>query len=317
MEKRERKEDGVYINSRRYKKDLSKLFPKEVCSNSMTTIKNTYKILWRPNNYRRQIKVKLKNNSTIKKIKGAISTTSKLTFSYNPHTGMVSVKNYAQNEKNKGITIQYGKDTLTGIYSQNIIGGVKEIFLIEADSIENLQKRIDMKKEEIKQYIDMALYQFIEQFKLKIPFVKPKWSRYEDFIKGEDYIDKIPREVIIHDTYFKKVYGEGIEFKNSGNNEDPTVFMKNYIKNRAIEDISPQIAEELMATRETVKGVLKINESSSKVMNQFIRGYTEQSIIFDDLAKNIKTHNKVIKEMAKAVKEFNKKLTQKKLGDYL
>ena len=60
--------------------------------------------------------------------------------------------------------------------------------------------------------------------------------------KGEDYIDKIPKEVIIHDTIFKKVYGEGIEFGVTG---EPTVKLKTYIKNRAIEDIAPEIIKSI------------------------------------------------------------------------
>ena len=87
-----------------------------------------------------------------------------------------------------------------------------------------------------------ALRAFSKQFKLNIPYNRAIWSRYEEFTKGEEFIDSIPQEVIIHDTFFKKVYKKGIEFKNTKKGESPGVHIKNYIKNRAIEDIAPEIA---------------------------------------------------------------------------
>jgi len=261
------------------------IFLKEAQSNSMATTTITPKIIWRPNNYRRKIEVKEKTNSGINKIRTTIPTSS-----YSAHTKMLSIKDYLPN-----ITIQYGKNTLTGIYSQNRIGGVKEHFLIERESIDEINKAIDEKKEKIRERIDIALDRFIVQFKLRIQLKKPEWDRYEDFVKGEEYIDKIPSEVIIHDTFFKKVYGQGIEFKNSGKGESPVVHMKNYIKNRAVEDISPQIAEEI---------------------NTF-RNSTE--IILAQFAEQIKLHLGVLGGIDKSFKKFNRlldKLSQKKLTEF-
>jgi len=210
--------------------------PMETLSNSMTTTQNTKKtfsIIWRPNNYRRQIKVKTKTNSALKNIQTTITH-----YSYCKHTKMLSIKGYKPN-----ITLQYGKDTLTAIYSQNKIGGVKEHYLIETNDYNYLQQAIDNKKQEIEDKIDKTLLEFSRQFKIKLPLEKPIWKRYEDFIKGEEYIDSIPKEVIIHDTHFKKVYGQGIEFM--GNDKAPTVKMKNHLRNSAINNIAPEIAEEL------------------------------------------------------------------------
>jgi hypothetical protein len=264
--------------------DKIKTIPQEDSSNSMTTIKSSKKYFWRPNNYRRQIQVKEKSNSTIKKIKSAISA---INFNFNKHTKILSIKNY------HGITIQYGKHTLTGIYSQSIIGGVKEIYLIEAETIEDIQRRISEKQEEIKRKIDFALYKFRKEFKIIIPYKKATWSRYEDFIKGEDYIDKIPREVIIHDTYFKKVYGDGIEFKQTELKEEPTIHLKNYIKNRAIEDISPEINKEISNIHNTISGEL----------NPILKEFTHQ----------IELHLRVQKETLKTLKKMQKTMSQSSL----
>ena len=206
----------------------------------MTTTPSTQKILWRPNNYRRQIQVKTKTNSGVETILTTIPLSMRKNTTYNDHTKLLFIKNYQPN-----ITIQYGKNTLTGIFSQNIIHGKKETYLIETKTFKQCQNLLDKKRDEIKTRIDKALIDFAKTFKIYIPVCSPKWDRYEDWVKGEDYIDQIPKETIIHDTYFKKVYGDGIEFKSSQNQKEPVVLMKNYIKNRAVEDISPQIADEI------------------------------------------------------------------------
>lgn len=305
MEQKRDEEQYIKDHIRRLVTPIFDKILQETSSNSMTTPKKLFKILWRPNNYRRKIAVKTKDNSTIKKIKSAIST-----INFNSHTKLISIKHY------KGITIQYGRNILTGIFSQNIINGYKETYLIESESIEELEERINQKVEEIQAKIDSALNSFIEQFNLKLPFEKPSWDRYEDWIKGDDFIDKIPREVIIHDTYFKKVYGEGIEFKQTENKEKPSVHLKNYIKNRAIEDIAPEVCQELSANRDLLSGIIEANASTSKLLNQYIRSSIP---ILQDFSINIKTHNKVLKGIDKSFKKFNKLLSksnQTKLGDF-
>ncbi|KKN58837.1 hypothetical protein LCGC14_0548430 [marine sediment metagenome] len=252
----------------------------EDLSNSMTTTKKTFCYFWRPNNFRRQIPVKEKTNSTSTRIKGTISKLP-MELNINDHTKLISIKNFKPN-----ITIQYGRTTLTAIYSQSIIAGEKEIFRIERNSINEINARIDEIKQNIQKKVDSALKEFSHQFDLSIPFKKPVWSRYEDFLKGEEFIDKIPRECIIHDTFFKKVYGKGIEFKKAGT-EEPTVHLKNYIKNRAIEDIAPEIAASLNQLS------LRFNTIGDRIidmMNNRLKVDTELLI-------NIRTHNKVFKKL--------------------
>lgn len=255
-------------------------FLKEHISNSMTTTTIPKKILWRPNNYRRKIEVKEKDNSGMNRIKTTIRHTT-----IGRHNKLLSVKNFKPN-----ITIQYGRSTLTAIYSQNIIAGNKETFLIERQTIKEIQDEIDKKRESIRERMDNALLVFSRQFKLYIPLKNPRWDRYEDWIKGDDFIDKIPRETIIHDTIFKKVYGDGIEFKNTGKGEAPTVHMKNYIKNRAVEDISPLIAEEIN----------QFHNSTAKNLAEF--------------SEQIRLHLAVLNKIDRSFRKFNELLSQKKLN---
>jgi len=290
--------------------------PNKSISPPHSFLNKTFKILWRPNNYRRKIRVRTKTDSTIYHLKVKLLNTgykpktdstnstidnSKGCYYLNAQNKLLFVKNY------HGVTIQYGKNYLTGIYSD--IG--KQAFLIEANSIDDLEERIDQKKKEILAKIDSALFMFIKEFNLGLPFEKPVWDRYEDWVKGEDYIDKLPKDLIVHDTYFKKVYGEGIEFMNK--EAEPTVHLKHYIKNRAIEDIAPEIAQELATIKEIVKGVLEVNADTSRTFNSFSKGVTP---ILSDFAINIKTHNKVLKGIDKSFRKFNSLLSQKKIGDY-
>ncbi len=207
--------------------------PKEDISNSITTPKKTYKIFFRPNNWRLQIEVKEKTNSTINYLRKTFPT-----INFNEHNKLISLR-----EGN--IVIQYGKKTLSAIYSCPVIRGVKQGWTIERDTIPLITHRID----EIKEKIEKALYDtlkvFSRKFKVFLPFKRTIWGRHEDFIKGESYIDKIPRESQFIDTVVKKVYAEpGVEFIG-GKGEEPTLKTKTYLKTRAIEDIAPEIADSI------------------------------------------------------------------------
>jgi len=281
----------------------------EVLPNSMATRENTFKLFFRPNNYRRKTEIKLISSSMREKVKSAIKCYPIKEFSINQHNKLIFLKNYM------GVTIQLGKNTLTGIYSQRMIEGQKEIFMIHGDSLDHIEDRINKKKEDIKKKIDKAIFTFCKEFKLTLLDDNIIWDRYEDFIKGEEYIDQISPSTIVHDTFFKKVYGKGIEFKQTDKKEEPTAHLKNYIKNRAIENVSPEIANELAATREMVKGVIDMHVSFNKSFFP----------VFVDHAENIKTHNAVLKGIKrqseinnKIMSKFLEKITNKqtRLGDF-
>lgn len=256
----------------------NKQSPIEALSTSMTTSKKHIKLLFRPHNYRRQTRVGIKTNSTIKNIITLFPN------SLAAHSKLISIKDYLPN-----ITIQYGKETLTAIYHQNIIGGYKETYLIEANTIEEFNKRVSHYKNIRKEKLDFALYKFSKQYRIHLPYEKIEWSRAENWIRGEEYLDNIPREVILHDTHFKKVYMSGFEFLgNKG--DDPTGTLTTYIKNRCLEDVAPEIVNKL---------------------DQF----EEQALT--PLTEQIKLHLKVQRETLKTLKliqEANKKPLSKEWG---
>jgi hypothetical protein len=206
--------------------------PFETLNDSKTTMEVKF---IRPNNYRRGINVRLLKDSGVSQILTTIKDSSQ-----GKHNKLVNVPNY----RNSGISLQLGKNLLVGIYSQIYSEGKKYWFKIERETSEEIEEAIEKKKDEIKFKIDSALKMFCEEFDLGFKFEVPFWVRSETAIHGDDYIDRIPRSLIVYDTIFKKVYKDDLEFK-SGRNEEPIVYLKNYINNRALEKHTPVIANEI------------------------------------------------------------------------
>jgi hypothetical protein len=248
------------------------------------------------------VRVKQKTNSTISAIKSAIGIIP------TPHSHLLFIKGY------KGVTLMYGKDILTAIFSQPIIGGVKETWLIERDSLKEIDARLDEIKENIRLKLDEALLAFSRQFNIILPFEKVVWSRHEDWIKGEEYIDRLPREVVIHDTCFKKVYGEGIEFIQTKMGEEPTAKIKAYIKNRALEDFTPELVEEMSQIRVAIESFK--DEALIPLTEQIKLHLEVQRETLKTLKAIRQTSRCAFKEKQKLIKE-DKQKTQEGLGRWL
>lgn len=212
--------------------------PKETKRDSMTIAKKRFSIVWRPNGYRRQMSISGRSDSTPK-------TTIKLFKNVK-----VTKKNLIYISDWPQIKVQLAKNTITAFWCQNIVDGDKEVFHFVRDSIDELDSAIDFKKDSITRELDDVLRVVCR--KLGLMSWGECWTRYEDWVKGDEVIDSISPHAIIHDTFFKKVYGDGVEFKQTPSKESPVVHLKNYIRNRAIEDVSPLIADELFAVREAL-----------------------------------------------------------------
>lgn len=73
-------------------------------------------------------------------------------------------------------------------------------------------------------------------------------ARVEAKVKGDDVIDLLPSNMVFHGDVAKKVYNEkNVEFKNEG-------LAANYLKNRALEDFTPEIAAALKDIRDSLSG---------------------------------------------------------------
>lgn len=206
-------------------------FPQEVISDSMSIAKKVFKRMWRPNDYRRQIKVKIKSDRGVKLINTSIANV------------YIGKRNKLLFCDYKGIKIQYGKNTLTGFYSQKIINGEKEVFVFEASKVKLIEDAIRKKKAEIMALIDEALFSFIKQFNIGLIGEVPIWERHEDWTVDEE-IKKIPEWTVIQEPHFKKVYPVGIE-DVGGKHSEPVEQLINRVRNSGLRDFSPEIVGEI------------------------------------------------------------------------
>lgn len=82
--------------------------------------------------------------------------------------------------------------------------------------------------------IEVMLLDCVRKLDLPLDYGSRVWIRHEDDIHGDEFIDGLPQELFLNDTYFKKVYPRGVEFKSPA-------YLKNYISNRSLEKFSPEI----------------------------------------------------------------------------
>lgn len=191
---------------------------------AMSLLAKTSKILWRPNNYRLKIPLK----------KGSIGNLTSLYPSMGSFPVELKSKGMGVLRVSSRITLLLQPNSVTGIYSLKNSEGGKEWYEIESDNVESFSAFIDGKVKEIENTLRFE----ISKLGGPLDYGSAVWIRHEDGIKNEEFLKTLPAELVIHDTYFKKVYKSEVEFKS------PT-YLKNYLSNRAIENISSEIASEL------------------------------------------------------------------------
>ena len=108
-----------------FKELLKSEYSKRKFLTSMITGSDDF-LFFRPNNYRRQITIKVFSDSIDKSAIAKLVTTAKV----HKHSKLLYIKGYANN-----ITIQLGRSKLTAIWSQNIIGCEKEVFQVHKDDL--------------------------------------------------------------------------------------------------------------------------------------------------------------------------------------
>lgn len=221
-------------------------------SRSMTPPLESDLFLWRPHNYRRKIRIKLYKGSTIKKLKRTLlySLGDSCTFKSSNELLWVSVQ-----KERRLYKLQLGSEFLSCIHIQNVIGGEKEVYYVNT-------VRMMVMAEEIKQGMDEVLIEFVKKWGLFDPDAEIVWTRFEDWFRDEEFIDSIPKELIIHDKGSKKVYDEGWEF-TGGLNCEPAVKVRNYINNRALENLTPELVNTINGLIERLDVYKKLTDPMS------------------------------------------------------
>jgi hypothetical protein len=141
--------------------------------------------------------------------------------------------------KSDEVTLMCGRNKLLAVWRPG-----ERWFEVSGVSLEDVNAKIVEIELGIEGVLDRSGQSFLNENHLIAS--APVWCRKEFALKGDDFLDKLPRELVIHDSVFKKVYAntsEFISFKQADG--DAGAYAKMYIKNRALEDIAPEIAREL------------------------------------------------------------------------
>ena len=153
-----------------------------------------------------------------------------------------------------------------------VIFSSKKWYKLEG-SIQEVNAKMEQVLKQIENKCIKKAKELAKLCKFNAHYDKKVWVRQEDGIKGDEFLDKIDPKLIIHDTTFKKVYKDKVEFKSP-------FYLKNYINNRAIDMVAPEIVKSL--DRWTTAVNLEI--------------------------KNKKLHMQVLKDMSKTLKKIDNKL---------
>lgn len=114
----------------------------------------------------------------------------------------------------------------------------QQYHLIPSTNPTQINARIDTISKDMEEVCTKALKKLLAHTGGSSDFIPLTRRKEEIGIWGDEHIDAIPPEKIIQDTVFKKVYPDKTEFLGIAN-------VKQYIKNRAIENLAPEIAQEL------------------------------------------------------------------------
>ena len=183
---------------------------------------------------------------------------------------------------------------------------------LTAENLNQINEMIDKEMETLTEQSIEALKSFIDLHKGKSRFEILK-LKCEQGIHGDDYLDKIPREMIIHDTYFKKDYAKKVEmFK--------VAEIKNYISNRCIENIAPEIAAEINNIHNTIKvGLIPSIKELKEVTILEIHNKKLHEKVLRSIEKTEKSNLELNRDMKNTLKDIStnlKKDTPKKQSMY-
>lgn len=126
-------------------------------------------------------------------------------------------------------------------------------------SPEEIDSKIDGVIQSIVDHCRDALGVFIQLHGGRSSLSLVREFQAEHKIRGDEFIDSIPAEMIIHDPDFKKVYKErNVEFYGVGS-------VRNFIHNRVVDLVAPSIAKELNGIRAVLVDPLEIARRNGKL----------------------------------------------------
>ncbi len=224
-----------------------------------TVANNNLNILWRPHNYRLKIPINCKNIAVPKVLFYRVK--------YTERTSKYTIKTF------KGFTIEVNPSSIIIIYSSkkwyNIKGTIQE-FNIKVDTlVKEIEDKCISKAKEISKL-----------WKLKADLKKKVWVSHEDAVKGEEFLEKIDSTLVIHHPVFTKLKDYPFHFKSPE-------YLKNFINNRAIENVAPAIIQRLDKFTETLELEIYNKKLHQKVLESMDRSLKKFSYALEHLNSNI------------------------------
>lgn len=272
--------------------------------------------LWQPHNFRRYYSFSKENYTKNKprnkpKLRTYVGSKT-IIFSPFKWDYAISEKNFGSEHHFKGFngcTIKVRKNTIEITLSE-----IKnKWFRIYAYSEKHIDQRIDQIIKELEDHCKRTLELFLRFHggKTDKRIVK---KHSENKIKGIDYLDKIPIDMIIHDSVMKKVYKEkNVEIYGEAR-------VKNLFKNATLEKFSPEIANSLGNIEELNTKIKGLSESSKESINETgkalqavskgLEVISEKMVLFAqaqaEYAKNNESHLALIHDYRQEMREIKK-----------
>lgn len=217
--------------------------------------------LWQPHNLRRYFDFSRVNFSTKKPSNHAFEKLKTMvpTLDENYQITMVNHGSEAIIRGFMFCTIRVKKNQVEVINNFND----KQWRKISADNISQINERIDQVMKELGDWSLQVLKIFMSIHGGRSDF-KVLNERCEHGIHGIDFLDKIPAEMVINDTVFKKVYKQKTEFKDVGS-------LKNFVTNMSLKNVVPEITDELETNRKLLHGSFEKIEKCMMITEEHIQ----------------------------------------------
>ena len=132
---------------------------------------------------------------------------------------------------------------------------------------------LDSLKIKIHHIITETTHMLCEKYGMEVDFENPVISRREIEVK-DNVLDKIPKEIRIRNDIFKKVYPDKVEFKDE-------LTVKNYIKNRALEDLSPELVK-------TLQTLFEVQQTNAEIQHKYAEAIEKHLSVLNSMDITLK-----------------------------
>jgi len=194
-------------------------------------------IAWQPHNMRLYFKFKKINFVPEKPPNHALQKTKTMVPEFNPAYGFTSLNHDSEFRYIDFMKCDIRvKKTMVEVIPKSHFKQWRKMTADNPDDIEAKQMEV-LKRLELE--ARKALRVFIDLHGGESSFEYARAIRLEDGLRGDDFLDSLPPDLVITDDLFKKVYRHKVEF--NGLDPEGVLHSQKYIHSRAAEKVVPSI----------------------------------------------------------------------------